>query len=54
MVFGSVIVVMMVILSSIHSLGTLFPYMLEEFGDSRAKTAAIQSVFFGVGLCSSN
>ena len=50
----SVFVVMMAILSNIHSIGTLFPYLLEEFGENRANTVAIQSVFFGVGLCSGN
>ena len=29
--------------------GTLFPTVLEEFGDSRASTAAIQSIFTGIG-----
>ena len=29
--------------------GTLFPAILEEFGESRASTAAIQSVAVGVG-----
>ena len=34
------------------SLGAVFPYILDEFQDNRASTAAIQSTFFGVGHCS--
>ena len=52
-VYGSVFIAMTAIISIIHSLGTLFPFFLEEFGESRAKTAAVQSTFIGVGLCSS-
>ena len=50
--YASVIIVMIAIVSIIHCLGTLFPYFLEEFGESRAKTAAVQSTFISVGLCS--
>ena len=32
--------------------GTLFPYILEELQESRASTAAIQSIHLGVGMCS--
>ena len=52
LVYGSVFIVMMAVLSIVHTIGMLFPFFLDEFGESRAKTAAIQSVFFGVGLCS--
>ena len=48
--YGSAFIMLMAILSSIHAIGTLFPYFLDEFGENRAKTAAIQSVFYGVGL----
>ena len=48
--YCSAFIVLMAILSSIHAIGTLFPYFLDEFGENRAKTAAIQSVFYGVGL----
>ena len=32
------------------SSGAFFPYILEEFQESRASTAAIQSIFYGVGM----
>ena len=48
----SVCVVMATNISVVHAFGTLFPYILLEFGENRANTATIQSVLFGVGLCS--
>ena len=51
-VFASVCIVMIINVSVVHAFGTLFPHMLSEFGGSRASTATVQSVLFGVGLCS--
>ena len=36
-------------LGLLFSFGSVFPYILEEFQESRASTTAIQSIFFGVG-----
>ena len=52
MVFVSVCFVFVTVLSLIPASGTLFPYFLEEFGETRAKTATVLAVFKGVGLCS--
>ena len=51
-VFLSVILVFVSNIGLSVSSGTLFPYILEEFQESRASTVAIQSLFNGVGLCS--
>ena len=51
-VFVSVCFVFVTVLSLIPASGTLFPYFLEEFGETRAKTATVLAVFKGVGLCS--
>ena len=51
-VFVSVCFIFVTVLSLIPASGTLFPYFLEEFGETRAKTATILAVFKGVGLCS--
>ena len=50
--FVSVCVVMATNISIVHAFGTLFPFILSEFDEGRAKTATVQSVLFGVGLCS--
>ena len=39
-------------ISIVHAFGTLFPFILSEFGENRAAAATVQSVLFGVGLCS--
>lgn len=51
-VFVSTNIMMLLLNSLAHAFGALFPYILAEFGENRAVTATIQSVFFGVGLCS--
>ena len=51
-VFVSVCFIFVTVLSLIPASGTLFPYFLEEFGETRAKTATVLAVFKGVGLCS--
>ena len=42
--------VMLTTVGIMISSGTFFPYILEEFQESRASTAAIQSIFYGVGM----
>ena len=42
--------VMLTTVGLMISSGTFFPYILEEFQESRASTAAIQSIFYGVGM----
>ena len=48
--FLSVSFVMLTTVGIMVSSGTFFPYILEEFQESRASTAAIQSIFYGVGM----
>lgn len=51
-VFASANIMVLLLNSLVQAFGTLFPYILTEFGENRTITATIQSVFFGVGLCS--
>ena len=48
--FLAVAFVMLTTVGLMVSSGTFFPYILEEFQESRASTAAIQSIFYGVGM----
>ena len=43
--------VMLTTVGLMVSSGAFFPYILEEFQESRASTAAIQSIYYGVGMC---
>ena len=47
--FASAFFILMIDVGFVYSFGTLFPAILEEFEDNRASTAAIQSVFTGIG-----
>ena len=49
LVFASAFFILMIDVGFVYSFGSLFPAILEEFGDNRASTAAIQSVFTGIG-----
>ena len=49
LVFTSAFFILMVDVGFGFNFGTLFPTVLEEFGDNRASTAAIQSIFSGIG-----
>ena len=48
-VFVSAFIILMINMGFVFSFGTLFSAILEEFQDSRASTAAVQSVFTGIG-----
>ena len=50
-VFLSVIIVCMFNMGLMFSFGAVFPHVLKKFQESRASTAAIQSIFYGVGRC---
>ena len=49
LVFVSAFFILMIDMGFVYSFGTLFPAILDEFGDNRASTAAIQAVFTGIG-----
>ena len=48
LVYGSVFIVMMAVLSIVHTIGMLFPFFLDEFGESRAKMQLYSLYFSGL------